>query len=716
MEGVRADIKAISEAGFSGIHFFHGHRPGKPWPGVEPQIECLSSDWDDLVKQLAEECRKYGLQFTMQNCPGWAMAGGPWIEPENAMRHLVWSRVDIDGGKTINIELPRPEPSEPDWRDYGDVAVIAFPTPDDDTGEALKPASVISNRDNLDWEKWIQNVKGSAVLLEASEGPTWVEVDFDREVTIRTVELPSVESFSHGWVYDPHVEVKVEALFDNQPDKVIAQLNLPPGNWQENKTLTIACKESVSKRYRLSLTNSKYGITLNPVTFYSGARKTNWEGEAAWVLRGMDGLEDPDQNEGTRVKSEKIINLTGNYNDGYLKWEVPEGRWTILRWGHVNTGMKNGPAPPEATGFECNKLSPSGAETHFAGYIGRLSGADGPLKGNLLQGMLMDSWECRTQTWTPEMADEFSQRNGYELITWLPAIAGYIIDDTEITSRFLRDWRATINDLLVENFYGKMVQLAQERGLLTYYETAAGDAFPGDILEYFKHADVPMCEYWQPRSESYVGSIEFKPVKPAVSASRLYGKNRVAAEAFTSFNLTWNEHPGMLKPIADMHFAMGVTYSVFHTYTHTPRTDFLPPGTSFGDNIGSPFLRGQTWWSSMPEFTRYLARCTYMLERGRPVSDVLFYLGDELGHKPEQTMPLPDRYQYDYCNHDILMNRLSVKDGMIETSEGLSYRLIWLQNTRRMLPETIERLADLAKQGAVIVGNPPENIATLSGG
>ena len=286
------------------------------------------------------------------------------------------------------------------------------------------------------------------------------------------------------------------------------------------------------------------------------------------MLRDMDGLENPDQNEDTRVKSEKIINLTNNYNDGYLKWDVPEGRWTVLRWGHVNTGMKNGPAPPEATGYECNKLSPSGAETHFAGYIGRLSGADGPLGKNLLQGMLMDSWECRTQTWTSEMADEFRKRRGYELMTWLPAIAGYIIDDTEITSRFLRDWRATINDLFVENFYGKMVDLAHERGLLTYYETAAGDVFPGDILEYFKYADVPMCEYWQPRSESYVGSIEFKPVKPAVSASRLYGKNRVAAEAFTSFNLTWNEHPGMLKPDADMHFAMGVL-SCFILYAYS---------------------------------------------------------------------------------------------------------------------------------------------------
>jgi len=79
-------------------------------------------------------------------------------------------------------------------------------------------------------------------------------------------------------------------------------------------------------------------------------------------------------------------------------------------------------------------------------------------------------------------------------------------------------------------------------------------------------------------------------------------------------------------------------------------------------------------------------------------------------------MPVPGNYQYDYCNHYILMKRLAVRNGRVETPEGLSYRLIWLQNTRRMLPETVERLADLATQGAVIVGDPPDNIATLIGG
>jgi len=330
--------------------------------------------------------------------------------------------------------------------------------------------------------------------------------------------------------------------------------------------------------------------------------------------------------------------------------------------------------------------------------------------------MLMDSWECETQTWTPGMDAQFMKLRGYPLAPWLPALLGYTVGDPETTARFLRDWRATVNDLLVKNFFGRMSELAHANNLAVSFETASGDVFPGDILEYYKHADVPMCEFWQPRSEAFVGSFDFKPVKPCASAAHVYGKPRVAAEAFTSFALTWNEHLEMLKNIANIHFAEGVTHLVFHTYTHNPRTDWLPPGTSFGSGIGTPFLRGQTWWPYMPEFTAYLSRCSYLLELGHPVSDVLWYLGDEQNHKPHQEAPFPAGYKYDYCNPDVLLNRLSVRDGRLVTPEGISYRALWLSDCPRMLPETLERLLALVKKGAVVVGEAPRGVATLSGG
>ncbi len=713
-QGITADLEAIAGAGIEGVQLFHGQFGG-PWPGVEPQIKCLSEPWDGAVRHTAEECGRLGLRFTMQNCPGWAMAGGPWITPDKAMRHLVWSRTDVTGGSNVSVSLPQPQPSGEEWRDYREVAVVAFPTPEGDTGKALAPASVRTNRKDLPWEKCFRNEKDGKIVLEPGDEPAWAEITFQDAVTLRTVEFPSVQGFNHQWCYMPGVTITVQAML---PDgmREVARHEMPESNWQDNKPISLACSEVPARTYRITIDN-KHTMTLPCIQLFTGARANNWEAEAAFTLRGLDRAPHPQQSKSAWVDPARIVVLAGKMDAaGTLHWQAPPGRWTVLRWGHVNTGKRNGPAPPEATGWECDKLSPTGAEAHFAGYIGRLAAGNGPVGGGLMQGMLLDSWECETQTWTPGMEKQFRRLRGYPLWSWLPALAGYVVGDPETTTRFLRDWRSTVNDLMVENFFGRMAALGHKNGLAVSFETASGDVFPGDILEYYKYADVPMCEFWQPRMESFVGSFDFKPVKPCVSAARMYGKPRVAAEAFTSFNLTWNEHPGMLKNIADIHFAEGVTHLVFHTYTHNPRTDWLPPGTAFGSGIGTPFLRGQTWWPHMREFTSYLARCGYLLERGRPVSDVLWYLGDEQDHKPPQDAPFPAGYRYDYCNPDVLLNRLSVRDGMIVTPEGLQYRVLWLRDCPRMLPDTLERMVSLVKQGMVLVGERPRNLATLSGG
>ena len=641
--GLTADLEAIAAAGIEGVQLFHGQFGG-PWPGVEPQIKCLSESWDGAVQHAAHECQRLGLRFTMQNCPGWAMSGGPWITPDKAMRHLVWSRADVTGGSNLSVALPQPQPSREEWRDYREVAVLAFPTPEGDTGQALAPVSVKSNREELPWLKCLRNQKDGKITLEPGPEPVWVEATFAEAVTLRTVELPSVQGFNHQWCYVPGVTITVQAVLP-EGLREVARHALPESNWQDNKPISLACSEVPAKTYRLTV-NHQHTLALPSIQLFTAARQNNWEAEAAFTLRGLERAPHPRQAKTAWVDPARIVEVTAKLDaKGTLQWQAPPGRWTLLRWGHVNTGRRNGPAPPEATGWECDKLSPAGAETHFAGYIGRLAAQNGPVGGGLMQGMVLDSWECETQTWTPDMDRQFSRLRGYPLRAWLPALAGYVLGDPETTTRFLRDWRSAVNDLLVENFFGRMAALGHEKGLAISFETASGDVFPGDILEYYKHADVPMCEFWQPRTEAFVGSFEFKPVKPCVSAARLYGKPRVAAEAFTSFNLTWNEHPAMLKHIADLHFAEGVTHLVFHTYTHNPRTDWRPPGTAFGAGIGTPFLRGQTWWPQMSEFTAYLARCGYLLERGRPVSDVLWYLGDEQDHKPLQAAPFPAGYR-----------------------------------------------------------------------
>ncbi len=714
-EALTTDLKAVRDAGISGIQLFHGR--GRAWPGVKPQIQTLSATWDSLISHVANEAARLGLNFTMQNCPGWAMSGGPWITPDKAMRHLVYSRANIVGGRRVSISLDQPQPSNEPWRDYRDIAVLAFPTPAGDDGQWLKPVKVRSFPENNAWSEWLDG-KDVKIQIPVREEAAWVEFAFDRPTTLRSIELPPIEHLMKRVSFDPDSEIAVCVPKGDEWTELIRH-EVPRGTWQDRQPeypVVMAVADAVSKRYRIVFHNNR-PMEITQLRLSSAARLQGWRAQAGYALRSLERSENPKQSPDAWIKRDSIVDLSGNSDaDGRLTWNAPAGDWTVVRFGHVNTGVKNKPAPPEATGFECDKLSAAGAEQHFAGYIGRLSRPGGATDGGRLKGMLIDSWECYTQTWTPAMEQEFLQRRGYELRTWLPAMAGWVVDDHQTSERFLRDWRATISDLIVENYFGRMAELGRERGLNLSFETAVGDVSPGDILEYFKSADIPMCEVWQP-NDPHVGGLETKPIAPTASAAHLYGKPRVAAETFTAAPMSWREHPFALKGFADRSFAAGITHVVFHTYTHNPLNKV--PGTSFGSRIGTAFLRGQTWWKHMPLFNDYLARCTHMLEQGTPVADVLWYLGDDVDHKPRQDTPFPEGYHFDYVNADALLNRVNVDHyGYLVTPEDTRWRVLWLapEQCRRLTPETLGRIKELLHAGAIVIGGAPDLNPSLSGG
>ena len=721
--GITADLEAVKSAGIVGIKLFNGNSARGAWPGVPKQIRCLSPEWDALVGHFGDECKRLDLRMAMQVCPGWAMAGGPWIKPEHAMRHLAVSRTDVEGAcssfnlgfKTVRVTLPSPYAKSEPWRDWRDIAVIAFPAPEGDWEKPLAPSSVTGTdlggsprtARPTDWNAW---ARGRAAAKIPANATTEITYEFAQPVTVRTLELPSVKSLaSVTKSFDPGTTVSLKA---EDGATLVEEVALPPSSWQDARPLSLACRETTARRFTLTVKN-KHPITLRTVHLLSAAKKDNWEGEACWTLRSLLRRETPEQSKRAYVKSASVMNLTSEMaKDGTLTWDAPPGRWAVLRIGHVNTGVKNSPAPPEGTGFECDKFSTLAADIQFDNYIGRLTRPGAPLHGKL-RAMLMDSWECGHQTWTPGMDAIFSSRLGYDLFTWIPAVFGYVVDSPDDTARFLNDWRTLVSDLITDNFFGHMSKRAHERGLEVEFEAAFGNSIPGDIMKYYKYADIPMCEFWQPAV-----SFNFTPVKPIISAAHLYGKRGVGAEAFTSFGVSWHERLRDYKHNANMNLAEGITHFVFHTFTHNPQQPWLPPGTSFGGRgIGAPFVRGQTWWRHMSAFTDYFARCQTMLEAGVPVIDVLWYLGDECDGRPDHYAPFPTGHKYDYCNPDAFLSRISVKDGKWCTPEGIEYGILWIPESTRMLPETMEHLIKgIEKGGVAAMAGLPVEPATRKGG
>ena len=696
-EGITADLEAIAQAGIAGVQFFHGGGFADNWKGVKEPVYCLSEKWEDLVHFTACEAQRLRLRFTMQNCPGWSMSGGPWIDLDHTMRNLAHTATQIQGGTNIEVTLPAGGEAAPSDQDYRDLMVLAFRTP---LGEGEAPL----------WTSGDYTFE--APTSDSPMQPHVIDIRLPHPAVARTLQTSSINGFQHAFCCNPDVHFRVEAIDAQGTATEILSAACPNANWQDSPTMSYPLTETTPcSHYRITIHN-KHPMNLGAISLLAAARQPNWEAEAGWTARTALQIENEvQQSTEAYVSRATITDITDKMGiDGTLHWEAPEGNWTVLRIGHVNTQRRNGPAPKEATGWECNKLDPSGADLHFDNYIGKYT--SGSLQG-LVSNMLLDSWECVTQTWTQHMPSEFLRATGYNLLPWMPALFGYVLDNPEITARFLCDWRVTLNDLYVHNFFDEMATKAHEAGITCSYETAAGDILPADPLEYYKYADVPMCEFWQPYSH-FLYNREFKPIRPTASAAHLYGKPRVSAESFTSFDLTWDEHWQMFKDVANQNLLDGMTHFVFHTYTHNPGASDYFPGTSFGSGIGSPFLRGQTWWRHMPAFTGHLARCTYMLERGLPVMSVLWYLGDEPRQKPLQLVDFPEGYHFDYCNPDALLTRLHIEDGAWTTPDGIAYPILWIPTPGRMHPETLERLQQMVEAGGILVADRPTGLATLS--
>ena len=429
-EGMDADLEAIAGAGIAGIQWFHGAFGGR-WPGVDTPVVPLSPDWDKMVAYLGQKARSLGLRLTIQTCPGWAMAGGPWIKPEDAMRDLVWSRTDLPGGTSWKGVLPKGQPSEEEWRDYRDVCVLAFPTPLGDTGKPLEIRNISSVE--ADWAALLREGKA----LDAKGGTTHsVTFTLPEGAVVRTLELPSLDSFGRDFVNTPGMELTLVGIGPDGKRETLLHSHLPMGSWQDNQPMSLAVNEPSRPAQKLEFTlSNEHNIHVGYVRFFSAARMNDWQARSGSTLRAKERYQDRTrQNPAAFVQAGEIQDLTSLLQaDGSLSWTVPEGcGWTVLRFGHVNSGYRNGPAPAEATGWECNKLDPRGAQVQFAHYVGRLQ--EGPLQG-LANGMLMDSWECYNQTWTEKMEEEFLSGTGYALRGWMPALTGYVLDSQEATAR-----------------------------------------------------------------------------------------------------------------------------------------------------------------------------------------------------------------------------------------------------------------------------------------
>ncbi len=759
-EGITADLEAMQRAGLGGAYLMPIQGPESP-PQFEPLATQLSPRFWQMVRHAAKEADRLGLQLGVHACDGFAVAGGPWITPELSMQRLVWERIPIAGGQVVRLQIPKPAHNHDFYRD---VAVLAFPTPPGGSVRSDQLSPHVTTSDNE--TNALRLASAGNTDRYRSETPCWIQFEFDEPLTCRSVTIsPDGNNYQCQ-------RMSILASEDGENFRLLKQFAPPRHGWQDEATpCTHSIPATTAKYFRFAwspegsepgaedLDAAKWSpvLKLNSILLHSSATIPSYRGKSGTLWRVSEWADSDTIPSDDCVPLEQIINLSDHLtDDGRLEWNAPPGDWTLLRIGHTTTGKTNATGGV-GLGLECDKLNSAAVRLQFDQWFGEFRRQIADELGEeatarVLTTFHVDSWECGSQNWTHDFAEQFRRLRGYDPRHYLLCVAGIPVESAESSERFLRDLRLTIDDLKTEAFYGTLRQLTRQQGLKFSAECTA-PTMTGDAMRHFAQVHVPMGEFW------LNSPTHDKPndMHDAVSAAHIYGKSIVQSEAFTQLRIRWDETPQQLKALGDRQLALGTNRMVMHVFTHNPWLD-RKPGQTLG-GVGLYFQRDQPWLTASRGWMQYFARCSSVLQQGRPVVDIAVWTGDDIpsrSHTPErlittlprligsevvererkrldnQGQPLRERptgvrasanivdpadwvnplggYKYDSVNSDALLRLAAVKNGRIELPGGASYGLLVLPaanpmmpEAARVTPETAERLADFVEQGGTVL-------------
>src|SRR3954453_5345285 len=745
-EGIVLDLEWLHRVGVRGGQVFDG---GMGTPQVVPElVRHGSPQLRDAVRLASETAQRLGLEFAVATSAGWSAAGGPWVEPADAMKKVVWSETTVDGGGTVEQQLaPLPDVAGPyqDCPRWGadpqahrfaqDWVTLAVPA--DQVPQGLAPSSGGASAPLGGWSALLDGGFADTVSLPRDpdgRSTAWIEQVFDEPVTVAavTVGLPGPRGFGAA----PPPTAVLEGSDDGVAYQVIAELAVPedPGA-KAVPGRTVAFAPVTARRFRLvptgeaaetALPRLAEGVRLPPIlrrvseflvsefALFDGGRVHQAELKAGFAAApDYYALDTDPASAPVAIDPSRVVELTALVDrDGVLRWHAPPGGWQVLRLGMALTGQTNGPAPAEATGLEVDKLDAAAVRRYLDTYLSLFDGAG-------LDALLSDSIESGAQNATGRLRERFTELRGYDPLPWLPTLAGLVVGDAARTDRFLHDHRRTIAELLASDYYGTVEAEAHARGLSYYAEALEGPRPQlGDDLAMRSHADVPMGAMWmfdagtEEPAPTYLADL-----KGASSVAHVHGKPFTGAESMTAFHRPWSYTPRRLKHVADLELALGVPRFCVPPSPHQP-AQVPPPGIGLAPFLGQAFIRSEPWAELAGPWIDYLARCSWLLNQGVPAVDVAVFVGEEapvtglFGERLDRSVPAG--FDFDYVDLDGLERRFAVVDGDLVAGET-RYRALYLGgSSARMTVRALRRVAALVEEGATVVGRRPVGSPSLA--
>jgi len=402
----------------------------------------------------------------------------------------------------------------------------------------------------------------------------------------------------------------------------------------------------------------------------------------------------------------KAIDLTSKVNsNGSLDWTALPGQWTLYALFEGLHGKMVERAAPGGEGYAIDHFSATAAKNYFKRF-------DEGFKGHnisYLRAFFNDSYEvddAREQAnWTSDFFLEFKKRKGYDLKEELPALFGK--DSMDKSSRVIYDYRSVIDELILDNFTKEWKKWGNSKGKLLRNQSHGS---PANTLDLYSVVDIPETE-----------GEDILRFKFATSAANVTGKKLVSSESATWLNEHFLSSWGDVKKAIDLYFLGGVNHIFFHGSEYSPK-DAAWPGWLFYAAVH--FQSTDPQWKHFHSLNEYIARVQSFLQGSKPDNDVLLYYPivdryaepgtvllqhfDGMERNFENTefdhtakWMLEHGYSFDFFSDRQLQN-FNVSGNKIVTG-GNSYQVILLPANKLIPEQSLQKLFDLARAGAVIL-------------
>lgn len=331
--------------------------------------------------------------------------------------------------------------------------------------------------------------------------------------------------------------------------------------------------------------------------------------------------------------------------NGILQNKLPKGSWCLLRMGHTSTGQTHA-TDGKGMGLEVDRFSLAAVKKLFDSWYAPLLNRP---HGDVVSYLYIDPREWGSQNWGCQFAEEFKVRRGYDLIPYLPVMAGVPLESASRYEQVQNDLRLTIEELVKEKFFQTFTRLAEEQYVEVSCEPIPRTDHPDDMFR-------------------------------AVSRAHIYNENPVQAVVCTGNYGARNGTPALLKPLIDRHLALGINRFIFQH-----------------DIVRHPEARG---------FMDYITMCHYYLQQGRPVVDIAVFHPSE---NPEQknSYRAPRGYKYDLINKDALLKWNFEYSPKGKLPGNQDYRILLVSQPDSSLSAEIKaKLEELREEGIVIIDKP----------